>query len=78
MSLDSEKAATSIRELRRRKRVSRNYVRNMSPTEKILQLEELQERCYELMEIREQNGGLPVPDNWKRWRKAQKDLAIKK
>lgn len=75
MSTDS-KISGPILELRRRKGNFRNYVRNLSPTEKILELEALQERCYEIMEIREQNGGLPIPDQWKRWRQAQ--LAIKK
>lgn len=76
MSTNSKKTSNPVIELQRRKEVFRDYVRNLSPTEKILELEALQERSYEIMEIREQNGGLPIPDQWKRWHKAQ--LAIEK
>lgn len=74
MSTDSKKISDPILDLRRRKENFRNYVRNLSPTKKILELEALQERSYEIMEIREENGGLPIPDRWKRWHRAQQSI----
>lgn len=73
MNTSSEKF-DPIGDLRRRKANFRNYVRDLSPTQKILELEALQERFYELMKVREENGGLPVPDGWRRWHKAQSTI----
>lgn len=70
MNIDFEKKA--IEDLKRRKRNFRAFTRNMSPTEKICQLELLQKRYYELLKAREENGGRKIPEKWQKWRDAQK------
>ncbi len=52
----------------------RARVRNLSLVERLRQLEELQQQNYEILSIREANGGKPIPDGWKRWAKAQESL----
>ena len=56
----------------------RAYVRNLPLSERLRQLESLQEQSYEIMRIREANGGKPVSEGWRRWAQAQEELAIKK
>lgn len=60
-----------IEDLNRRKKVSRNYLRSLSPLEKIEKLVQLQEQYYQMLLIREQNGGRPVPEKWQKWHKAR-------
>lgn len=60
-----------IEDLNRRKAVMRHYVRNLSPTDKIIQLELLQKRVYHLAESRHKNGKGEIGDKLKTWRKAQ-------
>ncbi len=50
-----------IADLERRKKTSREFLRSLSPTEKIAKLVDLQEQYYQMLEIREQNGGRKNP-----------------
>ncbi len=47
------------------------YLRSLSPLEKIEKLVQLQEQYYQMLEIREQNGGRPIPEKWQKWHKAR-------
>jgi hypothetical protein len=58
-------------QLNENKKNFRRFVRNMSPTEKIRRLEQLQHRYYSLLVAREKNGGRPIPAEWKRWAQAK-------
>ena len=69
MTTNSEKEA--IEDLNRRKSNFRRFTRNLSPTEKVRQLELLQRRHYELLKAREENGGRKIPEKWRKWRDAQ-------
>jgi hypothetical protein len=69
MNTDFENEA--IEELKRRKKKFRAFTRNLSPTEKIIQLELLQKRYYKLLKAREENGGRKIPEKWRKWRDAQ-------
>jgi hypothetical protein len=60
--------------LAEQKKKYRMYARNMPLIERLRQLEELQERSYEILRIREANGGRPIPEDWKRWARAQEAL----
>jgi hypothetical protein len=60
-----------IEDLTRRKKRSREFLRSLSPEEKIAKLVELQERYYQMLEAREQNGGRPIPERWLKWYKAR-------
>lgn len=73
MNIDSETNPSLVLLIEQKKRF-RDHVRSMSPTEKIRQLELLQKRYYELLKIREANGGRPIPDDWQKWAKAQESL----
>lgn len=68
----SSRSSIAVEHLRESKRKLRDYTRNLSPTEKIRQLELLQQRYYGLLLARERNGGRPIPENWRRWKEAQK------
>ena len=57
--------------LAEQKKKYRTYARNMPLIERLRQLEELQERSYEILRIREANGGRRVPEDWQRWARAQ-------
>lgn len=61
----------SIQDLKKRKSSLRRYLLNLSPTEKIKELELLQRRNYEILRELEKNGGRKVPDVWQKWREAQ-------
>ncbi len=67
----------SLEQLIKSKENFRRYVRGMSPTEKIRQLELLQQRNYRLLVDREASGGRPVPPAWKRWAEAQRETGVK-
>jgi hypothetical protein len=56
----------------------RSYVRNLSLSDRLRQLEDLQAQSYEILRIREANGGVPVPAGWRRWAEAQNDIGLKK
>ncbi len=53
---------SQIAELTKRKNISRSYLRSLSPEAKIAQLINLQERYYEMLSIREANGGKPISE----------------
>jgi hypothetical protein len=63
--------AESMQNLTNRKQISRDYLRSLSPLEKIEKLVQLQEQYYQMLEIREQNGGRPIPERWRKWHKAR-------
>jgi tRNA A22 N-methylase len=65
------KEQESIEDLKRRKKIFRQHLQNLSATEKIEQLLVLQEHYYELLSIREQNGGFPIPEKWRKWYQAR-------
>ncbi len=56
-----------INDLKRRKKSSREFLRNLSPSEKIAKLVELQEQYYEMLKLRELNGGRAIPEKWRKW-----------
>ncbi len=60
-----------IEDLNRRKKTSREYLRSLSPLEKIAKLVELQEQYYQMLVIRQQNKGRPIPERWRKWYKAR-------
>ncbi len=64
-----------VTDLRRRKKTSREYLRSLSPAEKIARLVDLQERYYQMLVVREKNGGRPIPERWQKWHKARNENA---
>ena len=60
-----------IEDLTKRKKRSREYLRSLSPAEKIAKLVELQERYYQMLVIRQKNSGRNIPLNWQKWHKAR-------
>lgn len=60
--------------LAEQKKKYRAHVRNLPLSERLRQLEELQEQSYEILRIREVNGGRPIPEGWRRWARAQEAL----
>ncbi len=62
-----------IADLDKRKNISGSYLRSLSPEAKIAHLINLQERYYEMLSIREANGGKPVPAKWRKWNAARHD-----
>ncbi len=60
-----------ISDLKTRKKRSREFLRNLSPEEKIAKLVRLQEQYYEMLKVRQQNGGLPIPERWRKWHAAR-------
>lgn len=60
-----------IDNLKKRKKTSREFLQNLSPEEKIAKLVELQERYYEMLKTREQNGGRAIPEKWRKWHTAR-------
>lgn len=60
-----------IKDLKRRKKTSREYLRSLSPLEKVEKLVALQNQYYQMLAIREQNGGRPIPEKWREWYKAR-------
>ena len=69
------KVQETIQDLKRRKKIFREHLRNLSPTEKIEKLIELQHHYYELLSIREQNTGRPIPEKWRKWYQARFGVA---
>lgn len=66
---------SSVAMLVEQKRKYREHVRNMSLSDRLRRLEALQEQTYEILLIREANGGKPIPEGWQRWKKAQKEIS---
>ena len=60
-----------IEDLKERKKASHEFLRSLSPTEKIAKLIELQEQYYEMLKVREQNGGRAIPEKWRKWHTAR-------
>ncbi len=56
-----------IEDLKKRKETSRKFLRNLTPSEKIVKLVELQEHYYQMLQAREQNGGREIPEKWRKW-----------
>ena len=65
----------AVQDLERRKQISRGLLRSLSPIEKIEKLAQLQEQYYQFLTIREQNGGKPIPDRWRKWYRARREYA---
>lgn len=63
--------AEIIEDLKRRKKRSREFLRSLSPIEKIAKLVELQKQYYAMLKVREQNGGRAIPERWRKWRAAR-------
>ncbi len=57
----------SVADLSRRKTISRQYLRSLSPAEKIAKLVALQEQYYQMLLLREKTGGRPIPEKWQKW-----------
>ncbi len=70
------KTNRSLELLVAQKRKYRELVKNMSLSDRLRRLEALQEQIYEILRIREANGGEPIPEGWRRLARAQE--AIKK
>lgn len=60
-----------INDLKQRKKTSREFLRSLSPSEKIAKLVDLQQRYYEMLEVRERNGGRKIPEKWCKWYQAR-------
>lgn len=60
-----------IADLKKRKKRSREFLRSLSPAEKIVKLTELQEQYYQMLKTREENGGRPIPERWRKWHAAR-------
>jgi len=73
MNLDTE-TNSSVAMFVEQKRKYREHVRNMSLSDRLRQLEALQEQTYEILRIREANGGKPIPEDWQRWARAQESI----
>ena len=63
MNISSE----SVTMLKEQKGRFRSHLKNLTPLEKIRQLESLRRRYFEILQIQEANGGSPVPSEWRRW-----------
>ena len=48
-----------------------NYLRSLSPAEKIAKLIQLQDQYYQMLKIREENSGRPIPERWQKWYQAR-------
>ena len=70
MSSKSE-ANPNLKLFLEQKRKFRNHARNMPLRDRLRQLETLQEQSYEILRIREANGGKPIPRGWQKWAEAQ-------
>jgi hypothetical protein len=63
-----------IEDLENRKKTSREYLRALSPLEKIEKLVQLQEQYYQMLVLREKNGGRPIPEKWRKWHRARFEI----
>ncbi len=69
--MDTNFEQETYKALERSKKRLRRYILNLSPTEKIQELELLQKRNYEILKELEKSGGRKVPELWQKWRSAQ-------
>ena len=53
------------------KRKYRINARNLPLSDRLRQLESLQEQSYEILRIREANGGVSIPTGWQKWAEAR-------
>lgn len=74
--MKNNREAEAINDLIERKRISREYLRSLSPAEKIARLVDLQEQYYQMLVLREENGGRSIPEKWQKWHKARRENAI--
>ena len=77
MSLDSD-IHPRLKSFLEDKRRYREYARGLPLNERLRDLEELQEQSYEILRIRELNGGKPIPAEWRSWAAAQREIGLKK
>jgi hypothetical protein len=77
MNLDSE-ADPRLTPFLEQKRKYRIHARNLSLSNRLRQLEALQEQSYEILRVREASGGRPVPTAWQRWAEAQSEIGLKR
>lgn len=56
----------------------REHRKGLSLSDRLRTLETLQDQSYEILRIREANGGTPIPSDWRRWAEAQSDIGLKK
>lgn len=75
--MNSNFQAAIIKDLEQRKKHSREFLRNLSPSEKIAKLVDLQEQYYQMLEIRAQNNGREIPEKWRKWHKARYENELK-
>lgn len=75
MSIKSE-VDPSLKLFLEQKRKYRVIARNAPLSDRLRQLEALQGQSYEIMRIRELNGGKPISHGWQRWAQAQRDLVL--
>jgi hypothetical protein len=61
------KADERVSELTKLKKISREFLRSLSPDEKVEKLVALQEQYYSMLALREANGGKPIPNEWHKW-----------
>ena len=54
-------------DLQERKTLSREFLRSLSPDEKVRHLVALQEQYYSMLKVREANGGKAIPGEWQKW-----------
>ena len=71
----NNREAETINDLIERKRIFREHLRSLSPAEKIARLVDLQEHYYQMLAVREKNGGRPIPERWQKWYKARYENA---
>ena len=76
MNLNS-KSNPSLTLFLEQKRKYRIKARNMPLGDRLRQLEALQEQSYEILRIREANGGKPIPRGWQKWAEARHHSADK-
>jgi len=69
--MENNLQAEIIEDLIRRKKNSREFLRSLSPSEKIARLVDLQQRYYEMLEVRERSGGRAIPERWRKWYRAR-------
>ena len=62
-----------VEDLKRRKKASREFLRSLSPEEKIAKLVELQEQYYQMLKAREAGGGRAIPERWRKWHAARNE-----
>jgi|GEM_PF-1226125 len=65
------KTDPSVERLVAQKQQYGGYVKNLSLSDRLRRLERLQEQTYEILSIREKNGGKPIPQAWQKWAKAR-------